>query len=94
MGITETKPDKPAGGTLMFTSGDRVTTKPGPNAVGGNIGVVTCVREGHKRSVGPAVEVQVEFQGREWFYPYWATFKPDELVLVGHGDATKEPHAL
>lgn len=54
--------------SCQLQPGDRVRTKPGPNS-GENTGVVKTVRDGHKRSVGPCVEVEVEFQGSEWFYP-------------------------
>lgn len=63
--------------------GDRVVTKNNPDATPG---VVTRVREGW-RNGGADVEIQVEFRGTEWFYPYKASFKPDELTVIGHGAA-------
>ena len=67
-----------------MSPGDRVKVKPGVNAAA-STGVVTAVRDGHKRGVGPTVEVEVEFQGTEWWFPYRAWFGPEELELLGHG---------
>lgn len=72
--------------TPELSPGDRVRVKPGVNTAS-TIGVVKTVRDGHKRGVGPTVEVEVEFQGTEWYFPYWATFKQDELLFIGHGAA-------
>lgn len=63
--------------------GDRVITKDKPDA---SPGVVTRVREGW-RNGGPDVEIQVEFRGTEWWFPYRACFKPHELTVIGQGDA-------
>ena len=65
--------------------GDRVKVKPGVNAAA-STGVVKQTREGWKGG-RPRVEVEVEFQGDGWWFPYRAWFTPDEVEVLGHGDA-------
>jgi hypothetical protein len=63
-----------------FNFGDRVVPVSNPDATPG---VVTRVREGWRNGAAD-IEIQVEFRGAEWFYPYRACFKPNELAIIGH----------